>query len=497
MFASLGAIGCMPSVAVDVRVPDCVPANAALALAIEPAPCGDRAEVAATVAIGEPLTEPLTPGRYCVDAVAYLRDDDAGICRLLGVARENRRLPSERDPLELSIGCAAPTATLGDDLLAGVAGCTGACDVERCVCAGSCDPGDPLATCAPPIDVDRLVMGDHFGCGLDRDRRRLWCWGDEEMGAALGGVRAPPGVAVEVWPLDESDEYVAIDAGPDVLCVRTATGQTRCGDGSEPTSDLRLRGLFAVGDGFVCRGYETNLRCSEIGVAAFDRPVFDEPIVAQASAGLDTVCGVTSTGIVCRAPLLDDVDCADGTCWWRMATALVPTRREDAAEDAWARIDLGWGRGCATTVTGRLVCWSERAPVGGLPAPRETVGGEWVATSVELGTLADSAREVSVGTEHLCVRRLDDVVCGVLTMRALRADFERSESFPGEGAITSFVAGPHGISCAVRVVDGVSRVECFQLAGFTGGEALLGHGHTRDLVPGALDPDRADLVVCP
>lgn len=510
LWSALVVGGCAPNVPVSVLLDACLEAEMEVALAVESGPCGARAAVASTAPLGDSL-EPLPPGRYCVDALAYRRDDEARICRLGGLDRENRRFPEDREPLVLEVGCAPPALELGDDLLAGVAGCNGRCDVDRCVCAAGCDPLDPDAECPTPVSVERVVISDHVACGLAADRRSFWCWGDELAGALTDGSSGPSGVARVTYPIDDAtNEYVLYDAGPDLFCAHTATGGTRCGPEVRREEGLRVRGLSAVGEGFLCRGEMARVGCWSL--ASNTATILPFAFPTDLSAARRSVCGIVAGEVYCASPTEDCA--ADGECWWGRSdcdleprtaepacVALVPASTFALPEVGFIDIDLGWDRGCAVDSAGRLACWSERGgDPAGLPVPTPSPGPRAAAVATTIGGFEGAAwiREVSVGESHLCVRRIGGVECGVIEVAADGAFvLARREPFPGDGVIGAFAAGPNGISCAVRVVEGgPSRLECFQLAGFSGGEALLGRAHTRDRATG-VDPDRGDLAVCP
>lgn len=502
---------CAPTVPIGVSLDPCIESGIEVGIALENGPCEAQASVAYVAAPGQSLGA-LSPGSYCIDALAYRRDDAAHICRLDGLRRENRRFPDDRDAVTLALDCtlAAPEDT--DDLLTQVAGCNGACDRDRCVCVGGCDIVDPSGACPAPVLVDHLVMGDHYACGLALDHRAFWCWGDDEMGEATDGTSGPPGAARMVFAMGSgTNEYVVYDGGPAMLCTQASNGDARCGPDVTREEGRLVRALDAVGEGFLCRGESAQIGCWGLAPGTARGLPFAFP--SALSAGRSVVCGLVAGTVYCASPLQG---CPEGGCWWgedhcaidaapgaSECTALVPPIDPMSERAGFVDIDLGWDRGCAADTYGRLLCWSERGgdPIG-LPVPRMLPGRPLaLATPIEgFGGNDDTttwAREVSVGVEHVCVRRHGAVECGVLEKVGDEYLLARQETFPGEGAIGDFAAGPYGITCAVRVVEGApSRVECFQLAGFVGGEALLGRTHTRDLAAG-VDPDRADLAVCP
>lgn len=503
-------VACAPTVPIGVSLDPCIESGVEVAIALETGPCEARASVTRVAGPGESLGS-VSPGSYCIDALAYRRDDASHVCRLDGLHRENRRFPDDRHAVTLAVDCtlAAPDDT--DDLLAQVAGCNGACDHDRCVCLGGCDIGDPSAACPAPVLVEHIVMGDHYACGLALDHRSFWCWGDDQMGEATDGTSGTAGTARTVFPMDAgANEYVVYDGGPAMLCTQAANGDARCGPHVTHAEGRLVRALDAVGEGFLCRGESAQIGCW--GLAPGTAGVLPFAFPSALSAGRSMVCGLVAGTVYCATPL---EGCPTGGCWWgeddcaidadpgvSECTALVPPIDPTRARAGFIDVDLGWDRGCAADTYGRLICWSEQGgdPIG-LPVPR-LVPGRPVALATPIQGFGGEdetawAREVSVGVEHVCVRRHGVVECGVIEQVGEDFVFARRETFPGDGAIGDFAAGPHGISCAVRAVEGApSRVECFQLAGFVGSEALLGRTHTRDLAAG-LDPDRADQAVCP
>ncbi len=508
---ALCGTACAPTVPIGVSLDPCVASGVDVGLGLETGPCESSPSVARVAALGESLGA-VSPGTYCIDALAYRRDDATHVCRLDGLQRENRRFPDDRDAVTLAVDCALPAPEDTDDLLAQVAGCNGACDHDRCVCIGGCDIVDPNATCPPPVLVEQVVMGDHYACGLALDHRAFWCWGDDEMGAATDGTSGPAGVARRVFPMEPgTNEYVIYDGGPAMLCVQAANGDARCGPRVTRNDGRRVRTLDAVGEGFLCRGEMARIGCWGLRPDTAELLPFAFPSVL--SAGRSLVCGLVAGSVYCASPAQH---CPEGGCWWgdddceidgdgtsSPCNALVPPIERTKPNPGFIDVDLGWDRGCAVDTYGRLVCWSERGgDLQGLPIPRAVpaLAAALATPIVGFGEDDDGdtwAREVSVGVEHICVRRLETVECGVLEHVGEDFVFARSETFPGDGAIADVAAGPHGISCAVRSVAGaLSRVECFQLTGFVGGEALLGRAHTRDLAAG-IDPDRADQAVCP
>ena len=520
---SVGLVGCSPALPIDVTLEDpaCVSPDAVLALLIEDGPCGARANVRAardlaTLAMDSPI-DALDPGAYCIDAVAYRRDDVARVCRLEALDRENRRLPADRSPLMLEAACEAPSE-LGDQLLFAAAACNGRCDVARCICTGSCDASSASALCPPPAEVEEIVMGDHYACGLGPGHLQFVCWGDAAISEAVEGADMPPGVAAPVLPLAPGEgDYVLFDGSPEVLCTRTSEGRARCGDMTNVDSvGLVLRRVIAAGSGFVCGG-EAEVRCARIdGTSDSLRPLVGDGLTfpSRLSAGRDGLCGIVGGVIHCATPLAALVACDEASCAWNYeACGADCTTREvrpppaspfPASLPQWIELDLGWDRACAIDTRRRLSCWSFVAEDPGLTLPAvETpgLGRSYAVPELVVDALGAPilAVEVSVGAEHVCVRQAESgVACGRLERRGASVVFSAVEPFPGEGAVASFAAGPQGITCAVRAVEAApSRVECFQLEGFTEGRELLGRTNTRDLDPLAVDPDQGDLAVCP
>lgn len=521
----VGLVGCSPTLAIDVTLedPTCVSPDAVFSLLIEDGPCGARASVRsahdlATLAIDGSPIDALDPGAYCIDAAAYHRDDRARLCRLEALDRENRRLPADRGPLSLEAAC-EPPSELGDQLLFAAAGCNGRCDEARCICTGSCDLGSESARCAPAAEVEELVMGDHYVCGIGPGHRDFVCWGDDAISAAVDGAEMLPGVAASVLPLAAGEgDYVLFDGSPDALCTRTSEGLARCGHVTNVDSvGLVLLRVIAAGSGFVCGG-EADVRCVRTeGTGDSPSPLLGDSLTfpTRLSAGREALCGIVGGVIHCATPLAPLPACNEASCAWNYeACDLACTTRElrpepsailPASSPQWIELDLGWDRACAIDTRRRLSCWSfladDRTGIAPPVVERPRLGRSYAVPELvvdDLGALIHAV-EVSVGSEHICVRRAETgVACGRLERRGESVVLTPMEPFPGQGAIGSFAAGPQGITCAVRAVENApSRVECFQLEGFTEGHHLLGRTNTRDLDPLALDADQGDLAVCP
>lgn len=512
------ASGCAPTLAIELDFDDasCIGSDARLLVAIEDGPCGEAlGELAWSGAVDDAPPTALSPGAYCIDAVALRTGDEhhGHRCRVDAAARENRRLPTEREPVSLAVRCAGAPSPVGDGLLA-AAGCNGACDVDRCVCSLGCDVDciDGTCACPEPIALERLVMGDHYACGLALDHRSFTCWGDEPEATERvpGWEGFAPGVArTELGLVAESDERIVLfDGDGSLFCDRTDRGTARC-DHASIDSAFEVRRLSAVGRGFVCVG-EADVICASVvegltpQIRRATNGAFNYP--SRLSAGHDQLCGILSGTVHCteplgEAPLLCGTEARPCPWWFQECTAPGctpwPLRATPIGDrpTTFIELDLGWDRACAIDTARRLWCWSvDPDDPDGLSLP--TLQGDVLVPTLVRDVVA---QEVAVGAGHVCTREAGGAVfCARLRREGDVLMREGVERFAGEDPVTSFVAGPDGISCAVRSAPGAaSRVDCFQLAGFEGSEGLLGHAHTRDVTPDAVDEDGRDLSVCP
>ncbi|MFK7989869.1 MAG: hypothetical protein AB8I08_27870 [Sandaracinaceae bacterium] len=510
-------LACEPAFGWTVSTDGQEPEDARFAVAISSGDCGERG--AAT--FGEPLAPdgspsapPLEPGAYCFEALGYVQaevspETNGFACRTLAVARETRRLPRDRDPLDsrLVFGDSDPAEPDAgpspdpsqllegtDALLRDVVGCNPACDVERCVCSRSCR--DEAPACPAPVQVRSLVMGDHFVCGLTRDRSGLLCWGDGEGGPPSDpdfglseGLAEQVGVAryfsVEelLGPFAEDllrggpASILAFDASGDNLCINTERF-TRClgrspfnDEGGGPTAPSRVvtgDSLFCIGEStgicFVYGELGSTTTASAVGMAT--PSLFDgvQELVAEG----DYVCGVVNGVIRCAtraAPCgscdvhsICDVDL--GLC--RADDIRVPLSR-------FFRLAAGGGRVCGVTSARGVHCFTlgeEQPRIGPRPLQHEPDGAFL------------RALDVSLGDAHFCVRRPEgDVQCA--PHPAEGHDVPTLTPFPAEN-IDSFEAGPDGITCAV--LSETQEVVCHQLPEFVEDgppHPLLGVGHTR------------------
>jgi hypothetical protein len=452
----------------------------------------------------------LGPGEHCFTALEHQTGAiGAGhACRAIAIARDTRRLPEERGEVALTTAC-APRSALTDALLAELASCNAQCDVERCICSAACDVGCTDAEacdvrCPLPIDLASVVIGGAFACGIARDRASVVCWGEGDaapLALAGWGETFEPGVAAAVLTRPEGEQILALDASELGLCLWTDRGAMICADDRatyESTTDARNAGL-TVGRGFLCGG-ESIVVCVD---TATGRPA-GAPLIStdirfpdRIEAGGTHVCALVQGRIYCWTPLATlPASCGASTpcpelygCVERaLGDRCEPVPLPFSAIGTWTDIDLGWDHACAINVIGELWCWgwSSADPDAWPSSPTEVAGVE-------------GAREVSVGEEHVCVRQVGGAVrCMVPITTGSALSIGDSTLFPGPGAVESFAAGPDGVTCGVKLVDGErSRVECWSLETAVGPRGLLGRAHTRDLEPGALDVDAADQAVCP
>lgn len=523
IFVGVTVAACSPELSISLGVRDggcessSLVSGRSAALVVTAGACGEPGAPIASVTALPGAVPSLAPGSYCLSALSYVRDTSASVCRLLALDRETRTLPEARDPVSLDLACDDASSPMHDPLLFAGAGCNGACDVSRCVCTGACDVTLASSSCPDPVDATELAIGDEYVCALDTMRRRVRCWGDG-VDDAVGllhddetTMRAPddtPTVAAEVITRRPDQASLDLFVGSDsFLCGNTATMPTdaglrlRCGDWFfDQTVVVRAR-IAAAGRDFFCSGQRASVcRFANDARSPVSLPL-EYPI--QLAAGSDVVCVLGGGGIQCLDPWACPVDsptCAATGPFIRPPEALVG----NDADPGWFVMDAGWDRACAIDGRGRTACWGlVDDNADGLPVPPSGSGAVWqprLITDMGAGVepLGIRAREVSVGAEHICLR-LDagGVACGVLEAVPRGLRLSRVERFPGDEEVRAFAAGAHGVTCAVRPALRGTRVECFQLAGFEGGNAMLGRGHTRDVVLGSVDPDRADLAVCP
>lgn len=470
-----------------------------VALAVETGDCGSRSGTPTqSTSDGELTIENIEPGLYCLSTLAYVSSDTRSTstngfdCRLLDVDSQTRNLPMERSSLVATLTCSeppVPSAAL-DTLLEEVAGCSPACDVERCTCSASCvEQG--TGECPAPVRGRQLAISDNFVCALAVDSRGLSCWGTglapgTHLGAALGEA---PGVAryfdvdtLRVDPPTEEDDrrIFTMAADEDRLCfnlrksiecvdVQTHSLASEVVDATAPTRIAVSSNVFCVG--------EANPNCVASGddmPARFLDSAFRGGNEVTGTSG--EICSIVGGQVVCATPTrLPPRRCTDRSC----PSGLICVEQERGESvcqtppidlPVTIALDSGWGRNCVVTSMRDVRCW-ESGELSPRTVQREAEG--------ELKAL-----DVSVGEDHICVLRNEGgVECGRLSLSGDEYRFASAELLDVEN-VGDFVAGPDGVSCVIRLDD--SAVVCSQLADFVVDgtpSPLLGIGNTSTLDP--------------
>ena len=290
--------------------------------------------------------------------------------------------------------------------------------------------GDTPSRTSPTLLT--VTRGTEHGCGLSADGR-AFCWGSNRLGQ-LGDDDDSPNAKTGAVAVATAETFVGISAGANHTCALTREGVAYCW-GLNLTGELGQVIVADRCDGFPCNRrparVETTTRfdtisagfghtCALRGGRAFCWGRNDRGQLGSARA--DDLC----EGVPCKASPVGvdgikefssiaaggDHTCgiSDGAlyCWGSnqygqlgLDSSIERTarpRRVPIPERAASVVARGL-RTCATTVTGREICWGyerqgsgrrERGSAGGTPIllPREPSGGALTAAPGLLGRAA-------------------------------------------------------------------------------------------------------------
>lgn len=271
-----------------------------------------------------------------------------------------------------------------------------------------------------PITPIAVAAGSTHTCAMSP--AEVYCWGNNQYNE-IGPGRSIVGLPDEVpspRKVSGLDPAVAIEAGQDHTCVRTAAGKVQCwgaywegqlgtGDQENMAGEVvtvpNLTGevhQLAVGSDHNCVGFTTGgVQCWGLNKAGQVGTAQDlVSAVSVISSGFSSVelgasnaCALTAAGeLFCWGAYRATASDSD--------TARTPTRVAQIKTPV-AEVAMGYSHRCARTTEGKVYCWGssnhgESAAEGFVPEPALVQG------------LPSEVRRVFTGDYHTCALAPDD-----------------------------------------------------------------------------------------
>jgi alpha-tubulin suppressor-like RCC1 family protein len=249
-----------------------------------------------------------------------------------------------------------------------------------------------LAGTGPLTGVAQITASDDTTCAVLLDGR-VRCWGDNSDGQLADGTTDPSPLPVAALAVSGSGQLggvTQIDAGPEDVCVRLASGQARCwgynysGQLGDGTDDDRTRPVV-------------------VRNAAGSGPLVN---VRRISAGGYHTCAVITDGTARCWGYNGYGQLGDGSEDDRPLPGAVRNSADTGPLRGIAYLDAGADHACARLVSGNVRCWGDNyygAVGNGVDDDEDVPLPALVRNAGDNGNLA-GVTQLQTSDLHTCVR---------------------------------------------------------------------------------------------